>query len=341
MALTTDTPAGSDSNSGTSAAPWATFAHAFGVMTGGQSLFVKAGTYTQNILGNSVPNGTNFSGGETKIVGAGIGQTIIKPSGAACIYFDQAKSNMEFSDLELESPSHYGIYITVADNLRFNNIYVHHCNSQNIFIYNDADSIELINVESSFSGAPGGTPNCSSGTGICHGIYAEGTNILVEKCKLHDNNGNGIQWYPGPTNGTMKNCLVYDNGYFEGPPDQGSGIIIQGTNIDILNCTIFNNEYIGIWVVAGSTGVDLKNCIVYSNNVFADIYDPGSVANQVTNRTDNPSFVNEGTHDLHLQSGSTSRNSGTNIAPAVTDDYDGNARPLGAGWDVGAYEYVE
>jgi hypothetical protein len=51
-----------------------------------------------------------------------------------------------------------------------------------------------------------------------------------------------------------------------------------------------------------------------------------------------PSFVNAGGGDVHLQSGDTcARDRGVAVA-GVTADVDGQARPQGAGWDIGADE---
>jgi parallel beta-helix repeat protein len=53
----------------------------------------------------------------------------------------------------------------------------------------------------------------------------------------------------------------------------------------------------------------------------------------------NPKFVNAAGRDFRLQSSSPCINAGI----AITDntvDYDGNLRPIGSGWDIGAYEYT-
>ncbi len=53
----------------------------------------------------------------------------------------------------------------------------------------------------------------------------------------------------------------------------------------------------------------------------------------------NPKFVNAAGRDYHLQSSSPCINAGSAIADNISD-YEGNPRPIGAGWDIGAYEYT-
>ncbi|MGD0613722.1 MAG: choice-of-anchor Q domain-containing protein [Anaerolineales bacterium] len=51
-----------------------------------------------------------------------------------------------------------------------------------------------------------------------------------------------------------------------------------------------------------------------------------------------PKFVNPTGADFHLQSGSPAIDAGSPLN-APDSDFDGNARPRGAGYSIGAYEY--
>jgi hypothetical protein len=53
-----------------------------------------------------------------------------------------------------------------------------------------------------------------------------------------------------------------------------------------------------------------------------------------------PTFVNPSGNDFHLTAGdNTARDKGCDLSAYFTTDKDGNMRPQGTGWDVGAYEY--
>jgi len=52
-----------------------------------------------------------------------------------------------------------------------------------------------------------------------------------------------------------------------------------------------------------------------------------------------PLFVDPGAGDYHLQPGSPAIDAGAALPTEVPDDHDGNARPNGAGYDIGPYEF--
>ena len=64
------------------------------------------------------------------------------------------------------------------------------------------------------------------------------------------------------------------------------------------------------------------------------------------NINENPLFVDPDNGDFHLQSGSPCRDVGIDPVPDYIEsgfvdfDFDGDERPQGAGWDIGADEYT-
>jgi hypothetical protein len=133
------------------------------------------------------------------------------------------------------------------------------------------------------------------------------------------------------------------------------------TNSVYLYNNTFYNTISPIISVTGATHAILKNNIYYANNnqTFFEIetyqgatinsdYDlfygrsvPSGSGITITNaKTGNPLFVNPTGRDFHLQSTSAAINAGTaSVSSTVTWDYDGNSRPQGSAYDIGAYEY--
>jgi hypothetical protein len=302
---------------------------------------VGAGTYSEGISSGSIPSGMNFNTGTTKIIGAGsTAGTILRPTNSRGIFLYGSKANIEFRSLEIDMSNGpdsdwEGIELQeTTHHIRFIDIKVHH-GRQNISVKDTVDTVEFIRVESYSAGAGACTSSGDTEAGLCHGAYFQGSNILLDSCSLHDNNGLGVQWYPNPRNGVMRNCVVYNNRRQTSGGNAPSGVYIAGSNVKIYNNTVYNNEYIGIWC-ASNTG-QVKNNISYSNGDRA-IHNPAGCST-ATNLTNNPLFVNPSTGDFRLQSSSAAINGGTNLSPDVTTDRDGISRPQGTAYDIGAYEY--
>src|SRR5205823_6228644 len=90
-----------------------------------------------------------------------------------------------------------------------------------------------------------------------------------------------------------------------------------------------------IQVDSGASGVDIGFNSISKSNGQAPIGSPYPGDLWMVN----PLFVNFASRDFHLQSTSPLINKGTTLS-AVTNDYDGIARPQGSGYDIGALEFV-
>ncbi len=101
----------------------------------------------------------------------------------------------------------------------------------------------------------------------------------------------------------------------------------------------------------GPTTYNVKNNISYTPNSTqaAFLYrDTGITLNQSNNiwfksgspTSQDPKLVDAPNGNLYLQPGSSAIDAGT-VLPSVCEDYTGlTSRPQGAGYDIGAYEYV-
>ena len=146
--------------------------------------------------------------------------------------------------------------------------------------------------------------------------------------------------------GTVRNNFVYyAPGLFSASRKAGTdGAIIanDSPNTKIYHNTILTNGNLNFSIefrFAGSSGGEVRNNLA---DAPLNLARNGASAVQSGNYLSaTPGmFVNPGTANLHLTSQATPA---INTAPtlgAVTTDIDGNARPLGAGADIGADEYT-
>lgn len=146
------------------------------------------------------------------------------------------------------------------------------------------------------------------------GGYVIANNVIIRVGRTQAS-GEGINVLPG--DGSVGDVHILNNTIVDAP---SWGIDLAGR--DYGANTVQNN------VIVGTGGVNSNPTWWTENNNFID-----TIANAV--------FVNSATDDYHLDSGSPCISAGVDVSSlGVTDDYDGNARPLGAGWDQGAYERV-
>ena len=178
------------------------------------------------------------------------------------------------------------------------------------------------------------------------GIYNDGT---VTNCALYQNTafsvGGGIYNYGGVTN-----CTVYQNSA-TGTYSYGGGGIYNDHGI-VINCTVYQNS-------AKSNGGGIynhfyntvTNCISWGNQAD-DIYGSSELVrfscfregtSGEGNIASDPMFINTlgdiSTWDFRLKPGSPCIDAGTSQYVPETDIL-GAPRPQGAGFDMGAYEWV-
>ena len=123
----------------------------------------------------------------------------------------------------------------------------------------------------------------------------------------------------------------------------GSGIYVGGTasggytTVAMTN-TILAGQTVGISVQTGNTAT--LEATLWGSGTWANGTDwagAGTIFTGTTNIRGDPAFVDPDAGDYHIGQGSAAIDQGVNAG--VTSDMDGQARPLGAGYDIGADEY--
>ena len=227
-------------------------------------------------------------------------------------------------------------------------------------IYCDSSSPMIMNCTISFNGA---TCGC--------GIYCNNASPEIAKCTISSNgaysSGGGI--YCDSSSPRIINCTILENFAKLGPGygGGGGGIFCRDATATIINCTLSGNSsaYGGGIYCSHSSFTVVTNCILWGNlaSTGPEIYvgtpsDPailsvrdsdveggeadtyvatGCLLNWLAgNIESDPLFV--GGDDYHLTEGSPCIDAGMDAG--VYTDMDGDVRPSGAWFDIGADEFI-
>ncbi len=186
----------------------------------------------------------------------------------------------------------------------------------------------------------------------CYKIWQDDVTVVNS---LGWNSGNAVvelDWDGEPGTTTLRNCTFFDATTFT------IWVENAGDSLHMTNCIIAGGDNIGL--AFEQLGVDnyVGNHNVFHNGNSARVivvgYEDEFTAAQVAagawatySGQDDHSlleedvaalFVDPSGYDLHLLEDAVAVDAGTSVS-APTEDYDGDPRPQGSGWDIGAYEY--
>ena len=368
---------GSDSNPGTISQPFATIAKGTSVLTPGDLLLIRAGTFVEGI--SSIPSGNaakrvriaafpgyqpyeivtvqpNAIGTDASVYLAGPKYVTIQGlivdgtnagSGKDCIKITYGSDYSTFiivKDCEVKnSNAHQGILITTnppTQNTDFNQIL-------NCKIHNNGNSNLHHGIYCSSSNNIIDGNECYNNAGYGIQMYFSSghnssylQNNIVRNNRVHDNNTAG-SGSGGIVIATGDNNLVYNNVVWNNTGGTNGGIqLFNGVNAtSVWNNTCWNNSDYDIHVQSGCTNSVVQNNICYQG-ISGDIINngTGSTIDHNTTNAQDPKFVSAAGGNFHLQSGSPAIDAGITIVQVLTDA-DGVSRPQGTAYDIGAYEF--
>jgi hypothetical protein len=132
--------------------------------------------------------------------------------------------------------------------------------------------------------------------------------------------------------------IQYLHNTFYGDPSNNfsQGLKFTNSTSIVVKNNIFAEQNNGVGTIWPNDSVSAGGINAGFNCVWRSAGPPKRAADRGDVWGVNPQFVSA-PGDLHLQSTSTCIDAATNLA--INDDHDGNARPQGNGYDMGAYEF--
>jgi len=201
------------------------------------------------------------------------------------------------------------------------------------------------------------------------GVRLSGSHARLSGSTISDNtartSGGGL--FLEESDATLVNNVVVDNQVYpySQSGDRGGGLYIVASSIRLLHSTLSRNvggNGSGVDVTGNGYGdfssVALTNTILVSHTLGIAVWEgntatlegtlwygneqdtggDGTILTGTVNVYGDPAFVDPDGGDYHLGIRSAAIDAG--VEAGVSDDIDGDARPQGAGYDIGADEFV-
>jgi len=161
------------------------------------------------------------------------------------------------------------------------------------------------------------------------GLWVEGSNSLTLTNNLVADNhatteGSGL--YFVVSSSRLLHTTIADN------RGSGQGVYVASAFLTFTNTIIAGHHSVGI-NVSGVSTITLEATLWYNNGSDTS---GGTIITGTVNVYDDPAFVNPSVWDYHLTANSAAIDAG--VDAGVTTDIDGDPRPQGAGYDIGADE---
>ncbi len=169
-------------------------------------------------------------------------------------------------------------------------------------------------------------------------------NVRVFNNISYDNSFDGLgvsSCCPGPLHHPVRNVLIVNNTLFgNGVSGWGGGIGIQN-NPDLEGLIIRNNicsQNLSFQIVVDTAA--LQSNVIVDHNLIDGFRDEEFEVRGHDFVEADPFFADPMVFDFHLRSASPAIDAGSPLS-APAEDYDGKARPSGAGIDIGAFERTD
>ena len=311
---------GNDSNPGTNTQPVRTIKKGVSLLSAGDTLFVKSGTYFETILSSqmTIPNGTSWSNPITVSANPGHTVTIKPPANRAFFWILDGQSkfliikdfivdgaNSALHGFKLEGGTKY-VRISNCEikNSKSSGVLVTNNNSSSSSFINTYHELKNLNVHHNGSSAFGG-----------HGFYIETSHNLVESSNFYNNFNNGGKFFHGNLAGVANNNVARNNKFFNNSTsgNWSCGLLLGSGNNSIAYNNIAYGNINGFCTYSKTTNVNLYNNISYENDIYG-IY--VGLSSNTGSRISNNTAYNNGTYGIFVGDGATNATVRNNISHA-------------------------
>lgn len=324
-------PTGSDGNPGTALFPWRTIQKAADTLRPGETAFVRAGLYLENVVITrsgtaTAPITIRNQPGERPVVRAGLGGVNSMPVQV------RHAAYLRLQGLVLEGatgPSTTNVYISgTAHDIELSECEVRNSTRQGFFSERTTARVHIIGCHFHDNGGAGPLQQD-------HNIYVEGSHhAIINNLIRNGPNGFGVQIYP-----SNDHVLVAGNtiaNHFRDGIIVGSGGLTTTVDGLIVNNVITHNRLAisTYWGGLPGSGNVARNNLAWGNRE-GDF--TGSGLSYQNNRVGDPAYANTTLGDYRLRDSSAA----LDVAePGYVSPVDllGVSRPQGTGPDLGAYE---
>jgi parallel beta-helix repeat protein len=371
-------PSGSDSNNGSIGSPWKTIQKATSTLVAGDTVLIREGKYNETVTPKQSGTATSpivykaYPGEKPEIISTTYGISIEGTSGSPKAYIEMNGLTITGQDpsggtgtyCSAGIASYYTHHIRIINNtirgfgqggidvgtgadyqdIEGNTIY-DNCMGCNDYRGSGVSLWSLVQSTSTSTEYhyivsnnliyhqyhDSRITNHSDGNGVIVDQANNNPPVLIENNVIFDNAGLCINVYQS-SNTTAMNNTCYQNGADTATDEVEIGIV-SSTNVKAYNNIFVSRNSNQTTMNYQSTG------LTFDYNLHFGGTPEIKGAHDILG---NPNFISPSTDPLtanfYLQSNSPAIDKGTSLnAPTV--DYDGNSRPNGAGYDIGAYEY--
>lgn len=283
---------GNNGNAGTSSgAAKLTIAAGLALMSGGDTLFVGAGTYAESIL-NAIPRGSSTSVLTTVRADDPANRPVLQPtaSPASVITFDGAYSYIKVSGFICDAVNCSDDCVRISYTISGSTQVAHDIWLDALDIKNTTGaSKQGLNVfRDDVSGSTQGgyckftnldiSSNGHTGENLSQGMYLETSHNLISSCSFHHNKVNGLSLFNGFPNqsidsNTITCCRFYSNG-LNSPASSGFGaglVIGCGRGTIAFNNLIYGNNNTGgagVFIDSFSGSTNTKSVTFVNNTIY-------------------------------------------------------------------------